>query len=160
MNSHERLELSDQDRLAISDAAYRRPAERLPIFGWWLHSRRWWATVLPIVERIDAALEARDPVEASVWGDEDSQEVARAIVEAAREEVGWANDRFLPCDSAYVPFWSYADASDVECALQRVCERLGLEVGRQEMIELFTRYWIEQPPLEEFVAYLKMRRSG
>jgi hypothetical protein len=161
MDPAQRLELTDEERLTIAGASHRLPRERLPIVGGWLLSRRWWREVTPIVRRIEATLVAREEPDPAVWGEDPERgEIAQVVLGVAMRVIGWPNARFYPHDSAYLPFWAYAEAGDVLRAFEEIGQSLGMSMGTQELIELFTRYWIEQPPLEDLVVYLQMRRHG
>jgi len=106
----------------------------IPVIGWIgansLECRR----MRPIVEFIEAQLEARTNATIEMWGtDSRTLEIAKVLCSALREEIGWPSDHFIPDDPAEIAFWDHYDGLDCVEAIMSIEEHLGVKISDAEI---------------------------
>jgi hypothetical protein len=146
------LDGSFLSRIDADEPWTEKVSKVVPILGWIVLSHLWTKRVGPIRRRLSDQLVSRPPITRRAWeGDARYRAIAQIVCEVAQTEMGWPTDAFIAQDSFGVVFWSYDDGLDMEWAMIKIEEQLGIKISDAHIAQMIDK------TLGEFVAYLAER---
>jgi hypothetical protein len=124
---------------------------RVPIVGWMISTILWELRNRPLFDDYCSVLNDRQKIDLGIWGSERCQEIASSLCRAAKSEIGWPNDHFIPSDPIRIALWSFHDGLDAEEAIMRVGDDLQLDIKWKELIPIWNS---ELSHLVDYIATL------
>ena len=114
----------------------------IPIIGWLIFPHFRLSRIYPVIEIIENQLIEREDKKLSDFYElHNEKQIAEKLSKSIEENIGWCNDRYMPCDPVKILLWSYADALDVTFVLKDIedmIDRRLTELEAENIMEVGT----------------------
>lgn len=115
----------------------------IPIVGWVILPIFHFGRMYPVIEIIENQLiERADKKLSHFYENKCEKEIADKLSASIMENMGWCNDRYIPCDPLKILLWSYAYYLDITFVFDDIEDMIGRELTDQEVNDISEGEWV------------------